>query len=423
MSDAAVVVDGVGKRFRLYHERNQSLKAAVMRRGRASYEDFWALRDVSLEIPTGTTFGLVGTNGSGKSTLLKCIARILRPDEGSVRTQGKVAALLELGSGFHPELSGRENVYLNGSILGLSRRELEARFDDIVGFAGLERFIDTPVKNYSSGMYVRLGFSVAINVDPDVLLVDEVLAVGDAAFQRRCLEKFADFRRDGKTVVIVSHDAGSMKNMCDQVAWLDSGRVDRIGAPADVVDEYEDQGHENRQTTADGSTRWGSGGAVIEQMQLLGRDGLPRSRFHTGEPVTVRMHYRFDRPIERPVFGYAIESLDGVYLWAQNSRHGRYVPERLEGRGSVDLAVPSLALQPGTFDLTASIVDYQLAQQFDFWKHCLRFDVEHAGTLESGGYVALRGTWRDLAPADGQTPALLDAVEPHPAELVPPEAG
>src|SRR5690606_26744191 len=172
VSEPAVVVEGLSKRFRLYHDRNQTLKAAIMRGRRARYEEFWALRDVSLEIAEGMTYGFIGTNGSGKSTLLKCLARILTPDEGRTSTRGKVSALLELGAGFHPELSGRENVYLNGSILGLTRKELDRRFDEIVAFAGLERFIDSPVKNYSSGMYVRLGFSVAINVDPDVLLVD-----------------------------------------------------------------------------------------------------------------------------------------------------------------------------------------------------------------------------------------------------------
>ena len=181
------------------------LKATVMRGGRARYEEFWALGDVSFEVAEGTTFGLIGHNGSGKSTLLKCLARILEPDQGTIRIDGQMSALLELGAGFHPELSGRENVYLNGSILGLSKRQIDRRFDDIVGFAGLERFIDTPVKNYSSGMYVRLGFSVAINVDPDMLLVDEVLAVGDEEFQRKCLERFAELRDAGKTIVVVTH--------------------------------------------------------------------------------------------------------------------------------------------------------------------------------------------------------------------------
>src|SRR5215212_11242736 len=238
MSDPAIVVDGVSKRFRLYKERNQSLKAALMRGRRAAYEEFWALKDVSFEIPEGITFGLIGENGSGKSTLLKTIARILRPDAGDVRTRGSLAALLELGSGFHPELSGRENVYLNGSILGMAKKEIDSRFDAIVDFAGIEQFIDQPVKNYSSGMYVRLGFAVAINVDPEVLLLDEVLAVGDEAFQRKCEERFAEFRASGRTVVLVSHAMSSMRTLCDRVARLEQGRLLDLGVPNDVVDHY-----------------------------------------------------------------------------------------------------------------------------------------------------------------------------------------
>src|ERR1700712_5242991 len=253
MGDIAVDVEGVSKRFRLYHERNQSLKAAVMRHGRASYEEFWALRDVSFEIPSGVTFGLIGENGSGKSTLLKCIAKILRPDTGRVVTTGKVAALLELGSGFHPELSGRENVFLNGSILGLRKSEIEAKLEDIIDFAGVRQFIDQPVKNYSSGMDVRLGFSVAINVDPDILLVDEVLAVGDANFQDKCMEKFADFRRTGRNVVLVSHAMGSMRSMCDEVAWLEHGELTEVGKASDIVDNYVDESHEDRIELTDGS--------------------------------------------------------------------------------------------------------------------------------------------------------------------------
>jgi ABC-2 type transport system ATP-binding protein len=220
---AAITVEGVSKEYRLYHERNQSLKAALMRRARVRYEEFWALRDVSLEVPEGATFALIGENGSGKSTLLKCMAKILRPEKGRIETHGKISALLELGAGFHPELTGRENIFLNGSILGLSKKQLNQRFDEIVDFAGLRHFIDTPVKNYSSGMYVRLGFSVAINVDPDILLIDEVLAVGDAEFQRKCLEKFDELRSSGKTIVIVSHTLDSIRNLCDTAGWLEHG--------------------------------------------------------------------------------------------------------------------------------------------------------------------------------------------------------
>ena len=240
MNKPAVVVDDVSKMFRIYHERNQSLKAALMRGRRAKYDEFWALKDVSLEIASGQTYGLVGHNGSGKSTLLKTMAKILRPDSGAVETNGKVSALLELGAGFHPELSGRDNVYLNGSILGLSKREIDAKFDDIVGFAGLEDFVDQPVKNYSSGMYVRLGFSIAINVDPEILMVDEILAVGDEEFQRRCMEKFKDFKDDGKTIIVVSHALGTVRTMCDEVAWLDHGRLVETGDPNTIIDKYTD---------------------------------------------------------------------------------------------------------------------------------------------------------------------------------------
>ena len=400
MGEAAVVVDGVSKRFRLYSERNQSLKAAVLRSARARYEEFWALRDVSFEIGQGQTYGIVGENGSGKSTLLKCLARILRPDEGAIRTTGKVAALLELGSGFHPELSGRENVFLNGSILGLSKRDITARFDEIVGFAGVERFIDQPVKNYSSGMYVRLGFAVAIHLDPDVLLVDEVLAVGDAAFQRRCFEKFADFRREGRTVVIVSHASESMRTMCDQAAWINEGRLEATGPAADVVDRYVDHFHHDREEVAGATgatTRWGSGEARLESVTLLGPDGNPTGLVHTGDSITLRLSWQCDRPVAKPVFGLALETLEGTWLWAHHTRDAGFVPDELPSRGTIDLRVPRLMLQPGTYDVSASIVDYTTTHVYDYLRRGLRFDVEHGEPRESGGYIALGGTWESEA--------------------------
>lgn len=238
MTDVAVQIDHVSKKFRLYKERNQSLKSAIMRGRKSVHEDFWALKDISFDINKGETFGLVGDNGSGKSTLLKCMAQILYPDKGSIAMKGRVAALLEVGSGFHPELSGRENIFLNGSILGMAKQEIVKKFDSIVDFSGVSEFIDQPVKNYSSGMYVRLGFSVAIHVDPDILLVDEVLAVGDETFQQKCADKFVEFRREGKTVIIVSHALGTMMTMCDRLAWLSHGELKTVGNPESVVAEY-----------------------------------------------------------------------------------------------------------------------------------------------------------------------------------------
>jgi ABC-2 type transport system ATP-binding protein len=232
MSDIAVSVDHVSKRFRLYHERNQSLKSAIMRGRKSVYEEFWALNDVSFEVPRGSTFGLIGSNGSGKSTLLKCLTKIYFPEKGEIAAYGKLAGLLEVGSGFHPELSGVENIFLNGSILGMSRKEIERKRDAIIDFADVGDYIDQPVKNYSSGMYVRLGFAIAINVDPDILVVDEVLAVGDQQFQDKCRQKFADMKRDGKTVILVSHSMDLVEQMCDEAAWLQKGDLKQVG-PAD----------------------------------------------------------------------------------------------------------------------------------------------------------------------------------------------
>lgn len=238
MTDIAVEVDHVSKSFRLYKERNQTLKSTIMRGRRSIHEDFWALKDVDFEVPTGSTFGLIGSNGSGKSTLLKCLAKIYYPEQGSIRANGKLAALLEVGSGFHHELSGRENIFLNGSILGMSRREIERKFDEIVDFSGVEQFIDQPVKNYSSGMYVRLGFAIAINVEPEILVVDEVLAVGDAEFQEKCVQKFRDLKTAGRTVIIVSHDMGSISSLCDQAAWLRHGELIQVGAAKPTIKAY-----------------------------------------------------------------------------------------------------------------------------------------------------------------------------------------
>lgn len=402
MTDAAISVEGVSKRFKLYRERNQSLKAALMRGKRASFEEFWALRDVTFDIPEGTTFGLIGENGSGKSTLLKCIAKILQPDQGRVVSRGRVAALLELGSGFHPELSGRDNVYLNGSILGLSRKELESKFDEIVDFSGIEDFIDQPVKNYSSGMYVRLGFAIAINIDPEILLVDEILAVGDAAFQEKCMDKFLDFRRAGKTVVIVSHAMGSLRSMCDHAAWLQKGRLVEVGTTAQTVDDYVDATHVERAqvTVTDDATRWGTGEARITEVELLNGDGERSSRFRTGDEFTVRINFQFDQRVERPVFGLAITTVEGFYLWAFHSRDGQFVPDSLEGGGSIDMRVPALALQPGSFEITASIVDYSTQHTYDFLRNCTRFDVDLGAPRESGGAVVLGGSWGNVQ--DGQ---------------------
>jgi len=390
----AVRVVGVSKRFRLYHDRNQSLKATILRGRRSRFEEFWALRDVDLTIPAGTSFGLVGENGSGKSTLLKCVARIFQPDRGTIRVEGRMSALLELGAGFHPELSGRDNVFLNGSILGMRRDAIERRFDDIVEFSGLDRFIDTPVKNYSSGMYVRLGFAVAINTDPDVLLVDEILAVGDEQFQRRCNERFADLRAAGKTIIVVSHSLNAVRTLCDQVAWLDHGALREVGPAGKVIDHYLDEVHEDRADLGDEGSRWGSGEALLTRLELLGPDGTPTSQVHTGDRVTFRLHYDTSERVDRPVFGLALHTVAGIHVTGPNTREAGVEPPAIEGPGRIDLLVDPLLLLPGTYDLSAAITDRAGLHTYDYRHLALRFDVDPGTPHETfGGVVSLNGRW------------------------------
>ncbi len=400
MTRPAVAVDHLTKHFRLYHERNQTLKAALLRRRRARYEEFRALDDVSFEIPAGTTFGLVGPNGSGKSTLLKCIARILRPDQGTVSVNGSVSALLELGAGFHPELSGRDNVYLNGSILGLSKRQLQRRFDDIVAFSGLEKFIDQPVKNYSSGMYVRLGFSIAINVDPEILLVDEVLAVGDQEFQRKCEEKFADLKAGGRTIVLVSHGLDSVRAMCDEVAWLEHGVVQDIGSPGRVIDKYVDQVAETQVHATDDPgepARAGSGEIRCERIEVLDGHGLPLHRIRTGQPLVIRVHYRATRPVTDPAFRVALNRHDGVHVATSSTRYTSLDLHSVDGRGVVELRVPAVPLVPAQYEVDVAIRDRDGLKLYDKSRKAARFEVTPSAVRDVEGIAALGGEWAIVA--------------------------
>jgi ABC-type polysaccharide/polyol phosphate transport system ATPase subunit len=393
MTEQAVLVDEVAKRFRIYQERNQSLKASLVRGRRARYDEFWALDGVSFEVAKGETFGIIGHNGSGKSTMLKCVARILRPDRGRVTVTGTLSALLELGAGFHPELSGRENVYLNAAILGLSRRDVDARFDDIVGFAGLERFIDTPVKTYSSGMFVRLGFAVAINVEPDVLLIDEVLAVGDESFQRKCSEKIAEFRAEGRTIVIVSHGVGALRQLCNRVAWLDHGALKALGTGPEVVDAYMADAHAGRVSTEEDGIRWGSGEVRVHRIELLDESGAAITTVRTGATVTVRVHYRARERVPEPVFGLAIMRIDGLAVTSPDLSDVGLVPASIEGEGYIDATFDDLSLLEGTYEISIGVGDRAELITYDHWEKPLRFDVERGTPFERRGLVTMRPRW------------------------------
>jgi ABC-2 type transport system ATP-binding protein len=382
---SSIEVEAVSKRFRLSTERHSSLKERVVRVGRRRpAEELWALRDVSIEVAQGETVGLLGHNGSGKSTLLKCIGGILQPTEGVIRTAGRLASLLELGAGFHPDLTGRENVFLNASILGMSKRDIAARFDDIVAFAELERFIDQQVKHYSSGMYVRLGFSVATNVDPDVLLVDEVLAVGDEAFQRKCLDRVRQFQKEGRTIVFVTHAADLVRQICDKAAVLDHGELVAWGAPSESVRVFretmlagghDDAGDEDAETAHGRELR-------LRKVDIEYPD--PTRRYvRNGEPLTIRIAYDALKPVEDAVFVFSLHGNDGHIVFGQNTWGLGHGLPTLEGPGEVTFSIASTALLEGSYPLTVGVHSRAGGAVFDWWEQH-----DHVDVLNNDGNFA-----------------------------------
>jgi ABC-type polysaccharide/polyol phosphate transport system ATPase subunit len=410
-AEPAVVAREVAKVYRRFLHKNQfrTLKSAILKGSLLSDlapdQIFTALDGVSFEVPAGCTFGVIGENGSGKSTLLKLLAGITKPTRGSLSVHGRVSALIELGAGFHPEISGRENVAINGIMLGLTRRELEERFAEIVTFAELEAFIDAPVKTYSSGMYARLGFSVAIHVDPDVLLIDEVLAVGDEAFTRKCLEKLGEFRRRGKTILIVTHSLGLVEKMCDEVIWLRHGRLAERGDPKRVVDSYLTYVAGGEETllareqgpgaAAPGSAgrpgergyhqgRWGSREVEITGVRLLDARDRERHVYVPGESLTVALAVRADKEVEDFVFGLGLFTADGVSVYGTNTDIEEWVPQSFAGRGEVRLVLEDLRLPEGSYlvDVAAHKRD---GTPYDYHRGLYSFRVK-SRTKDTGVY-------------------------------------
>ena len=392
MTTAIELVD-VSKIYRRYGGRQFStLKSALLQRSilrdLQPSETFPALKNVSFKVAKGSTFGVMGRNGSGKSTALKLVAGLTKPTSGTVRVDGRISALIELGAGFHPEISGRENVFINGIMLGLSKREIQARFDDIVDFAELREFIDAPVKTYSSGMYMRLGFAVAINVDPDVLLVDEVLAVGDEGFTHKCLDKFGEFRRRGKTILLVTHSLNLIERFCDDAVWLDAGEKRAEGDPKRVIGAYltaveateelllaattARAVHEAAEQPADVAAaapasdptenmfqategRWGSREVEIVQVAFLDKDGQPSFVFHSGDAMSIRLRVRAAHPTDDFVFGIGLFNADGVCCYGTNTYLEEMNPQRLAGEADVTFAIDGLDLVEGTYKLDVAV--------------------------------------------------------------------
>ena len=316
MKDGEILVEHAARRFRVYARENRALKDLLVARGRVRGSDVWALRDVSFAVEPGSAIGLVGRNGSGKSTLLRLLSGIVKPTSGRVAVGGRVGALLELGAGFHPDLTGRENVHLQGSIHGLSRATIREKFDEIVAFAGLEDAIDLPVRTYSSGMYMRLGFAIASHIEASVLLLDEVFAVGDEAFQRKCFGRIFEFKQRGGTIVFVSHDASAVERLCDRAVLLKDGLVAFDGPTHDAIVQYRRllAGERNPEERAAGLKEWGGDVARIESVRLLGPEGDERLQLLGGEPYTLALDVTADRALPPPRLGWELRDDAGILV-------------------------------------------------------------------------------------------------------------
>lgn len=401
-----IIVEHVSKEFRLQKDRASSLKELVTRRGRdRSTNHFWALDDVSLEIPDGSMYALVGHNGSGKSTLLRCIAGIYRPDRGQVRVKGRISTLLELGAGFHPDLSGRENVYLNATILGLTKKEIDQKFDEIVEFAGVEQFIDSPVKVYSSGMYVRLGFSVAVHVKPEILIIDEVIAVGDEQFQRKCFDHLYGLRRDGVTIVVVTHGMGTVETMCDGAAWLDHGKLQMAGPAIEVAAAYLKSVNDAETVTRREATRARADNSAdemrpstadieIEAVQFRDSSGATTDTVRHGEPMQIVIRYVAHKPLDDLAFGYAIHAESGPHVAGINTQISGAVSGHIPiGRGEAVFAVDQLPLIPGAYELSVAIHDAHIQHTFDRKDRDTRLLVRRGAARPGVGVVDIAGRW------------------------------
>ncbi len=389
MSNVVIRTENLGKKYRIVHQQERQRYVALRdviadkllipkrwiaariagrggrrsskpaHNGPAKREDFWALKDVSFEVKQGEALGIIGRNGAGKSTLLKILSRITEPTEGRARIRGRVASLLEVGTGFHPELTGRENVYLNGSILGMSKAEIRKKFDEIVAFAEIDKFLDTPVKRYSSGMYVRLAFSVAVHLEPEILVVDEVLAVGDVGFQRKCMDHMKNLAQSGATVLMVSHNLFAVKALCRRVLLLSAGRLQFDGSPAEGIDLYEKDSRLEADPWAigvigEGIDHWP---IVIRSMEYLDSEGRPRAVYDYGERMRVRIHYEVRRPIKYPNFYFAIRRSDNVACCSFSAARDGVTTPLLEKSGVIELQTPPLRLVADQYGSWAIVWD------------------------------------------------------------------
>ena len=405
--DVVISVKNVKKMFRVYRDRGNTLKDRILFAGRRKYEEHWVLNGVSFEVKRGEAIGLIGQNGCGKSTTLKMLTKILYPDEGTIEMKGRVSSLIELGAGFHPDLSGRENIYTNASIFGLKRKEIDERLEDIIAFSELEAFIDDPVRTYSSGMYMRLAFAVAINVDADILLIDEILAVGDAAFQAKCFRKLQEIKGRGTTIVIVSHAMSQLELICDRSIWVADGLVRMDGKPRDVHPRYmewmsrknqqeekkedERENGEASETDSEGNLkRWGSGEARMTGVKVIGADGTERTDFSPRDPFTIHIDYTAKKQLDDAVIGLAIYRSDGTLVYGTNTLIDTSAPVTLQTEGTIDLQIDGLPATNGSYSIDLALHRPD-GFNYDFWRNICTIQI--ADKVQTPGEIALSHQW------------------------------
>lgn len=419
--ETVIKVENVSKRFKLYYDRPLTLKERVIRGSKGAYKEFYAIKDVSFDIKKGSTVGLIGQNGSGKSTMLKMINRTMFPDEGKIIIKGKVASLIELGAGFHPELSGRENIYNNASVFGFTNEEIEAKIPDIIKFSELEDFIDNPIRTYSSGMYARLAFSVAIHVEADILLVDEILGVGDLNFQSKCANKIYEMRKNGTTILVVTHDMSTIDRLCDYAVWLDHGKKIAEGEPKEIQNKYLEYMAEQQQERKEAESgnvqkndieevtldiekvdennkekndrliishlgeHFGNGDLIFTSCKLLNEKNIDKRSFHTGEKMTLYVEYVCQVPIENvnPNIGFEISTFQGQYLYGTNTARERIKKISLKQKGVIKIEFNELELLPGDYTIGAAIANIEETESYDHYHNIAQFKV-YSSTYDVG---------------------------------------
>lgn len=405
-NDVVISVKNITKGFKVYYDKGFSLKDKFLYRGRSRYERHQVLKGVSFDVHRGEAIGLIGQNGCGKSTTLKMLTKIMYPDSGSITMKGRVSALIELGAGFHPDMSGRENIYTNAAIFGLTRKEVDACIDEIIAFSELGSYIDNPVRTYSSGMYMRLAFSVAINVNADILLVDEILAVGDAAFQAKCFNKMREIKAAGTTIVIVSHSLSQIEQLCEKSYWIDNGIVRMSGTPREVHADYlaymgEKSAETNRKMDQEeieeagtvetaSKNRWGSGEAVMDSVEIRNAAGEACTEFEPGEAATVCIHYTAKHAVTDLVVGLAIYRSDQTYILGTNTMIDHLGHSTIEGQGTIELKLTDLALIADTYTLDLAFHKPD-GFAYDFWREAVRFQIK--SNREESGIVSLKHEW------------------------------